>query len=118
MRVKDLVKSLGELGLDNPIDNQILYSLTEDNKPVGNIVSWTYSDEELIGHAQPVLQDEYEYLGCLRDFLNIVEEYNVPGDTEIFIDVPVYGGLQHLTNWSYDIEKRIFSSDVYWRSLN
>ena len=117
MRVKDLVKSLGELGLDNPIDNQILYSLTENGKPVGNIISWTYSDEELIGHAQPILQEEYES-GSIRDFLNTVEEYNVPEDTEIFIDVPEYGKLQHLTNWSYDIEKRIFSSDVYWRSLN
>ena len=55
MRVKDLVKSLGELGLDNPIGNQILYSLTENGKPGGNILARTHSDDEQIGHAQPTL---------------------------------------------------------------
>lgn len=118
MRVKDLVKSLGELGLDNPMDNQIFYDLTGDDQFVGNIVSWSYNGDELIGHAQPIPQDEYEYIGRLRDFLNIVKEYQIPGETEMYIDVPEYGGLQHLTNWSYDLDKKRFTTEVYWRSLD
>lgn len=111
MRVKDILNTVNEWH----ISPELIWYLDENREVKGNIKSWTYIDGELIGHAQPLYHEGYvNYLYSINEFIKTVKQYNVPWDTEVFVDVPTYGELQRLSNYSYDRKSLRFSSEVYW----
>jgi len=110
MRVKDLLDMIDEWNI-NP---RSIWFLDEDKEVKGNIVSWSYIDKELIGHAHPAVWSDSNDVGCIEECLNTIKIYDVPEETELVVDIPDYGQLQAITNWSYTPQGR-FSSEVYWR---
>lgn len=114
--VKDILSVIKEYDLQS---NEWLLI---DDIVKGSIGKWSYNNGKLIGHAM-YFECRYENkdiklnpIGCMDDFVDIVEEYNIDVNSKIYVNIPLYnkGVLQKLTNWKYYCHRDVFSTKVEW----